>query len=79
MSVQDRSTLKAPNPANPVAVEVDERGRYLTNEIFLYRIVDRVVGGADEIVELEDCYGLDVVRVPAEELRARGLRVVMSA
>jgi hypothetical protein len=45
---------------------------YLTDEIFLYRVV-RVVDG---LVEVEDCYRLDVVRVPVRDLRRRRLRVV---
>lgn len=51
---------------------------YLTNEVFLYRVVG-LVDGAAEMVELEDCYWLDVVRVPARDLRARRLRVVTPA
>lgn len=52
-------------------------GVYLTNETFLYRVVGVVASDAGELVELEDCYGLDVVRIPATALRARRLRVVM--
>jgi hypothetical protein len=37
------------------------------------------VRGGDDIVELEDCYWLDVVEVPASDLRARRLRVVTPA
>ena len=47
-------------------------GIYLTDEVFLYR----VAGEADDVLELEDCYRLDVVQVQAQELEARGLRVV---
>ena len=49
-----------------------EVGVYLTDEVFLYR----VVRAFDEIVELEDCYWLDVVRVPTERLSTSRLRVV---
>jgi len=49
---------------------------YLTDEIFLYRVVDRLVTEAGVVADLEDCYWLDVVRVPAHELQERGLRVV---
>jgi hypothetical protein len=48
---------------------------YLTDGVFLFR----VAGEADGIVELEDCYRLDLVRVPVTAVRARGLRVVMPA
>ena len=58
---------------------VDGTGVYLTNEVFLYRVVRVVAAGSGELVELEDCYGLDVVRVPARELRDRRLRVVTPA
>ena len=51
-------------------------GAYLTDEVFLYRVVGFAAGG---MVELEDCYWLDVVRVPVRGLRARGLRVVTPA
>ena len=53
----------------------DGAGVYLTDEVFLYR----VVGEVGESVELEDCYGLEVVRVPALELTTRRLRIVNPA
>jgi hypothetical protein len=53
-----------------------EPGMYLTDEVYLYRVVGLVAGGQDGVVELEDCYWLDVVRVPAKDLRERHLRVV---
>ena len=49
---------------------------YLTDEVFLYRVVGPAATSVDEIVELEDCYGLDVVRVPLRDLRPRRLRPV---
>ena len=52
---------------------------YLTNEVFLYRVAGVVGSGADEVVELEDCYGLDSVKVSAVDLHARRLRVVAPA
>ena len=58
------------------ALPVDRIGAYLTDELFLYRVVAVVAGEPDDVVELEDCYLLDVVGVPAGDLRARGLRVV---
>ena len=51
-------------------------GMYLTNEAFLYRVVDVAVNAAGATVALEDCFGLDVVRVPRSEVRARRLRIV---
>jgi hypothetical protein len=52
---------------------VDGAGVYLTNEVFLYRVV---ASGTDGMVELEDCYCLDVVHVPVSHLGGRSLRVV---
>jgi hypothetical protein len=49
---------------------------YLTDGVFLYRFVRLVATTSGQHVELEDCYLLDVVRVPVTEFRARGLDVV---
>ena len=54
----------------------DEAGLYLTNEVFLYRVVGVAACDTGEMVDLEDCYSLDIVRVPIHQLRARRLRVV---
>ena len=67
----DRRTAAA-----AVAARVDQVGVYLTDEVFLYRVVDRVLTAAGEMLELEDCYWLDAVRVPASDVAARRLRVV---
>jgi hypothetical protein len=53
---------------------LDSAGVYLTDEVFLYRLAGVTAEG---MVELEDCYWLDVVRVPASDVRARELRVVV--
>jgi hypothetical protein len=58
------------------AAHMDEVGVYLTDEVFLYRIVDVVVTGAGEMADIEDCFWLDVVRVPMGDVLARRLRVV---
>jgi hypothetical protein len=59
---------------------IDQRsggsGVYLTDEVFLYRLVELVAVAREDVVELEDCYLLDVVHVLVSDLRARGLRVV---
>jgi len=49
---------------------------YLTDEVFLYRVVKTVASRRGYVVLLEDCYGLDVARVPMDALLERGLRVV---
>lgn len=51
-------------------------GVYLTDEVFLYRLAGIARCGSAEFVELEDCYGLDVVQVPVSDLGARALRIV---
>ncbi len=61
------------------ASQADAAAVYLTNEVFLYRVAGVVGSGADEVVELEDCYGLDSVKVSAVDLHARRLRVVAPA
>ena len=70
----NRGTADAPS-----AAAIDTPGVYLTDEVFLYRVVGLVASGVERVVELEDCYGLDVVRVPVRALRRRGLRVVAAA
>lgn len=69
-------TADGPAAAGSLGGDANEAGVYLTDEVFLYRIVWRVGSGAGEMVELEDCFGLDVVHVPLRCLGARRLRVV---
>ena len=38
----------------------DGAGLYVTNEVFLYRVVGIDASGMGEMVELEDCYSLHV-------------------
>jgi hypothetical protein len=54
-------------------------GVYLTDEAFLYRVVGVVPSAAGEMVEIEDCFHLDVVQVPLAHVRTRRLRVVTPA
>lgn len=65
-------------PARSPGRIIDTVGAYLTDEVFLYRVVRLVAVGRDRMVELEDCYRLDVVRVPLRDLR-RQLRLVTPA
>lgn len=58
------------------AAEITALGLYLTDEVFLFRVADASANDADEMIGLEDCYGLDVVQVPLNDLRVRQLRVV---
>ena len=57
----------------------EQIGMYLTNEVFLYRVVDLVMTDSGETADIEDCYRLDVVRVPVRELLSRRLRIVRLA
>ncbi len=75
----DPRTVVDPMPAGAVAGQIDATGVYLTDEVFLYRVVGMVASGVGEVVELEDCYWLDVVHVQVRDLRARQLRVVTPA
>jgi hypothetical protein len=52
---------------------------YLTNGAFLYRVIRGGATSEGELVELEDCYGLDVISISLRELHARRLRVVVPA
>jgi len=61
------------------AGQVDAASLYLTNGVFLYRVVGMAGSATDDMVALEDCYGLDVVLVPIQDVRARRLRVVTPA
>ena len=61
------------------AGETSPQGTYLTDGVFLYRVVKALGGRGEEAVQLEDCYSLDTVRVELTELRRRDLRVVAAA
>jgi hypothetical protein len=49
-----------------------DAGVYLTDGVFLYRIAGFDAG----MIEVEDCYHLDRVRLPVTGVRARQLQVV---
>jgi hypothetical protein len=72
----DNRKPETPELAAAVVRYLERPGIYLTNEVFLYQVVGHVASCADEMFDLEDCYGLDVVRVPGKELHARRFRVV---
>lgn len=75
----DRQRTTEPLPLGADAARVAGAALYLTDEVFLYRLVPFAAGGIDDVVELEDCYLLDVVRVPLRDLHERRLRVVTPA
>lgn len=68
-------TPEGAEPPSRQAPVAGGSGVYLTDDVFLYRVVGFVAGPV-QTVELEDCYRLDVVRVSLAELRLRRLRVV---
>ncbi len=74
--IYDLRATDGPLPTGGVSTPFDD-GFYLTDEVFLFRVTGVVDSDAGEMVELEDCWGLDVVRVPITEPRLLGLRVVM--
>jgi hypothetical protein len=63
----------------PLVAGIGVPGVYLTDEVFLYRVAGVAPGEGEEMVELEDCYQLDLLRVPLTALRARRFRVVIPA
>ena len=67
---------RAVAPRSGAATHRHQVGIYLTDEVFLYRVVDLLVTVAGEMADLEDCYWLDIVRVPISDVLARRLRVV---
>jgi hypothetical protein len=77
--VDRRRTQGHPLPEGPIVEPFDGAGVYLTDEVFLFRVVGYVASELGDVVELEDCYWLDVVRVPVDVLRRRGLRFVAPA
>ena len=75
-------TRRTTDDSAPSASPVTKRRAasvYLTDEVFLYRIVRVVAGAAGEMVDFEDCFLLDIVRIPLADVRARRLRVVTPA
>jgi hypothetical protein len=72
---ETRRTAEGSAPTAAVG-QIEQAGAYLTDGVFLYRVVGLVTGVGAEMVELEDCFFLDVVVVPLADVRARRLRVV---
>jgi len=64
------------NWACAIVRQTGRAGLYLTNGVFLHRVVRVEAGEAGETVDLEDCYRLDVVCVPVCDLHRRELRVI---
>ena len=57
-----------------------EASRYLTDGINLYRVVDALRGShGHAVVGVEDCRSLELILLPADELRALRLRPVRRA
>ncbi len=66
-------------PRIDASASFSDDGLYLTDELFLFRVLGVLDTDAGEMVELEDSFGLDVVLVPIADPRLLGLRVVMPA
>ncbi len=83
MSTLDRThhagIADSPRSDDAVLAPFQDAGLYVTDDVFLFRVVGVVDTDAGEMVELEDCWGLDVVQVPINASRLLGLRVVLPA
>lgn len=71
------------HPANEAGgMVLDDDGQasgYLTDGVDLYRSLGVITRGSSKLVGLENCRSLDVVLLPIDELRTRGLRAVIPA
>jgi hypothetical protein len=75
----DGGLAQTPAPTKPGSCGPDGVGAYVTNEVFLYRVIGTARSDVDEMVVLEDCFLLDVAPVPIKDFHARRLRVVIPA
>lgn len=48
----------------------------MTNEFFRYRVISVATSDAGYMVEFENCFLLDVARVPIDDFKARRLRAL---
>ena len=78
-SPDSRLTADHRTPVTGAAGDIHRVGVYLTNGVFLYRLVHVAETESGEMVDIEDCYGLEVVRVPWCDLLVHRLRVVTPA
>ncbi|MBV8218691.1 MAG: hypothetical protein JO325_09510 [Solirubrobacterales bacterium] len=76
---RDSSTARIALDNYPTGEDPDGAGLYLTNDVFLYRVVRIVASDVGAMVEVEDCYALDVVRVPIHDFHASRLRIVTAS
>ena len=68
-------------PTTGTHVLVDDDGKagsHWTDGVNLYRLLGVIAGGRSEMVGIESCRSLDVVLVPADELRGWRLRPVVA-
>jgi hypothetical protein len=74
-----RSSARDTPPAVRVGAE-REAARYLTDGTNLYRVVDALRSPRGRpVVGIEDCRSLELILLPADELRALRLRPVRPA
>jgi hypothetical protein len=74
-----RSSDRDARPAIWVGAK-PEAARYLTDGTNLYRVVDALRGSRGHaVVGVEDCRSLELILLPADELRALRLRPVRPA
>ncbi len=78
-----RATRSGTEPHKSFAEAITDRdgrvSRYLTDGVNLYRFMGSMVSRAGEMVGIENCSSLDIMLVPADELRQRSFRPVTLA
>lgn len=76
---RNSSPARSVPDANTIADHAGQTGCYLTDGVNLYRCLGAIANRMGEMVGLEDCRSLEVMLLPAGELRARRLRAVNPA
>ncbi len=72
-----RSGSASANTKREVLFGRDGRiSRYLTDGVHLYRFLGSVASRAGELVGVENCWSLDIMLVPVDELQRRHFRAV---
>lgn len=83
MSMLSRAGIGGPAwavaDARTVADVNGQASRYLTDGVNLYRFMGSMVSRAGEMIGIENCRSLDIMLVPADELRRRSVRPVTLA
>jgi len=80
MAILSRTTSSprtdAADAAGPIVDDGDCVSRYLTDGLNLFRYLGTGRGAMGAIVKLEDCRSMDIMLIPAGQLRAGAWRAV---